>query len=227
MEGDGTYFSSGKPETPGWRRAAPGLILLALVIVAVVLLIAGYGVAVGVGLMSGLVLGGVIGVFAGLWLGVRGRGRSMTIGSMNISPAYEGSFDAPEIFRDIERVQRVDHGALVRVIPGDDVVDAGGVSVELIALEIRSTGAVAHLAAATEPPAGSLGSFARVAVEDELGTTYFAAAMGSNGSPDRMRFEVRLAPAPPTAATTLRIRIDEFLDPFPMRSLTPWWDRGP
>jgi hypothetical protein len=65
-----------------------------------------------------------------------------------------------------------------------------------------------------------------VAVEDDLGTAYVAAAMGGNGSPDRMRFEVRLAPAPPGGATVLRIRVDEFLDPFPGRSLAavagPW-----
>jgi len=170
--------------TRRWRTAAPGLILLALVILTVVLLLAGYGVPVGVGLLAGLVLGGVVGLFSGLWLGVRGRGRSMTIGSMNISPLEEGApTEMPEIFRDIGRVQRVDHGGLVRVIPGGAVADAGGVAVELIALEIRAAGAVAHLAAAVEPPNGTLGSFARVSVEDDLGTAYVAAAMGTSGSP--------------------------------------------
>lgn len=62
--------------------------------------------------------------------------------------------------------------------------------------------------------------------EDDLGTAYVAAAAGGNGSPDRMRFEVRLAPAPPTGAAVLRRRLDEFLDPLPMRSMAavqgPW-----
>jgi hypothetical protein len=223
-----SWFGTGdRPMTRRWRTAAPGLILLGLVILTVVLLLAGYGVPVGVGLLAGLVLGGVIGLFSGLWLGVRGRGRSMTIGSMNISPMQEGpSTEMPEIFRDIDRVQRVDHSGLVRVIPGGAVADTGGVTVELIALEIRAAGAVAHLAAAVEPPNGTLGSFARVAVEDDVGTAYVAAAMGTGGSPDRMRFEVRFAPPPSTTATILRVRVDEFVDPYPMRSLAavvgPW-----
>ena len=207
--------------------AVPGLILLGLVIVSVVLLIAGYGVPVGVGLLAGLVLGGVIGLAFGLWIGVAGRGRSMTIGSMNISPTSElTQIEMPEVFGDFDQVQRVDHGDLVRVIPGGAVAEAGGVRVELIALEIRPTGAVAHLAAAVQPPKGGLGSYARVAVEDDLGTPYAAATMGASGSQDRTRFEVRLAPAPPGGATVLRVRIDEFIDPFPMRPLAvavgPW-----
>ena len=211
----------------GWAPALPGLILLSLLVVATALLVAGYGVPVGLGLMIGLVLGVVVGLWTGLWLGVRGRGRSMTIGSMNISPTIEeppmGTLD---FFRDIEQVQRVDHGALVRVVPGGAVAVGAGATVELIALEIRTSGAVAHLAAAADPPNGRLGSFARVDVDDDLGTTYVAAASVGNGSPDRTRFEVRLAPAPPAAATSLRIQVDEFVDPFPLRSqaalLGPW-----
>lgn len=205
----------------GWRATVPGLILLALVILAAILLIAGYGVPVGVGLLAGLVLGGVIGLWSGLWLGARSGGRSMTIGGMNISQDEGSSASMPEILRDVDRVQGVDNGGLIRVIPGGAAAAAGGVTIELIALEIRSSGAVAHLAVAAEPPNGSLGPFARVAVEDDLGTAYVAAATGGNGSPDRLRFEVRLVPAPPTPAATLHIRVDEFLDPFPMRSLAP------
>ena len=106
------------------------------------------------------------------------------------------------------------------------MADVGGVRVELIALEIRRTGGVAHLAAAADPPNGTLGFYARVAVEDDLGTAYVSAGSGGNGSPDRMHFEVRLAPAPPIGATVLRVRIDEFLDPFSERPFAsvmgPW-----
>ena len=93
-------------------------------------MVAGYGVPVGVGLLAGLVLGGVFGLFSGLWLGVRGRGRSMTIGTMSHSPTDEASqSQTPEIVRDLDRVQGVDQGDLVRVIPGEPwPMSAGSVS---------------------------------------------------------------------------------------------------
>jgi hypothetical protein len=69
-------------ETVGrrWDRLV-GLLFLAIVAVAVGLLIAGYGVAVGVGALAGLVLGFLAGALGALWLG-RGSGRSITFGGM-------------------------------------------------------------------------------------------------------------------------------------------------
>ena len=203
-----------------WRSRAPGLVLLAFLILTAILLVAGYGAPVGIGLLIGLVFGAAAGLFSVLWLRFRGGQSSMAFTSL--SPSHQASsFEMPDVFRDMDRVQRVDHGALIRVIPGGAADDVAGVRLELIALEIRSSGAVAHLAATSEPPAGTPGSFARVTIEDDLATAYVAAAMGSSGSAERMRFEVKFAPAPPAGAATLRVRIDEFLDPFPNHSRAP------
>jgi hypothetical protein len=203
-----------------WGPPIPGWILLGFVAVTGVLLVAGFGVPVGVGLLAGLVLGGVVGLFFGIWVGVRGRDRSFSFGNFT-SLTESPDFEVPEAFRDQERVQGVDNSPLTRVIAGGVAAQGGGVHLELIALEIRSAGGILLMAATTEPPIGFLGSLARVAVEDDLGTNYVAASMGSGGSADRMRFEVRFAPAPPVAAAVLRLRVDDFFDPFPVRSLAP------
>jgi hypothetical protein len=121
----------------------------------------------------------------------------------------------------MERVQRVDYGELMRVVPGNAIAEAAGVRLELIALEIRAAGALAHLAAAVQPPGGRLGSFPRVRVEDDLGTGYVAAAMRVNETPDRSRFEIRFMPAPPATAGLVRIHVETFIDPFAMESSAP------
>jgi hypothetical protein len=147
-------------------------------------------------------------------------------GSTFHSVLESGESNLPNPIRAMERVQRVDHGPLVRVVGGGDTAEAAAVLVELIALEIRSTGAIAHFTTAIAPPAMMTASFADVVVEDDRGTAYEAAGTGGNGSPDRMRYEVRFAPAPPADATELRIRIIAFTDPFPMSGLRsvdgPW-----
>lgn len=195
-----------------WRWRLPGLVLLSLAVPATVLLIAGYGVPVGVGLLIGLVLGLVVGGVTGFWLSRSGTDRKSQLG-----PAMA----MDEAFRNMERVQRVDHGELVRVVPGSSTADAAGVHLELISLEIRQAGALAHITAAAHPPGGRLGSFPRVRVEDDLGTGYMAAAMRVNETPDRSRFEIRFMPAPAATAAGLRIHVDAFIDPFALESLAP------
>jgi hypothetical protein len=210
-----------------WRPSIGGPILLGFVIVAAILLIAGFGMPVGVGLLVGLVPGAVVGVGSGLWIGLKARGGPMSFDSYATLTSDDGpQVDLQAVTASMERVQRVDHGDLVRIVPGGATSDAGGFRVELIAVELRATGGVAHLTAAEDPPsARQVGSFARVAVEDDLGTSYAAGATGGSGSMDRSRFEVRFAPAPPAATSLLRVRIDAFIDPFG-RSLAeipgPW-----
>jgi hypothetical protein len=196
------------------RAALPGLFLLGLVFVATALLIAGFGVPVGVGLLVGLVLGAAVGLAAGLWFGAATHGGSMSIGGMNVSSAPTPFEPEMRDLLDSREVQRADFGDLVRVVAGGDTSTANGVTLELIALEIRPAGAIGHLAASQEPPGMMLGPFARAIVSDDLGTHYQAAAMGGNGSIDRLRLEVRLAPAPPAGAKVLHIRVEEFRDPF-------------
>jgi len=198
-----------------------GPLVAALAVLIGVLLIAGYGVPVGVGVLAGLVAGGLVGVGLGIALMSRARAGQVawdTSSGTSSFQAFSETADSglPDPMRAMERVQRVDHGPLVRVVAGGAAAEAQAIHVELIAVEIRSTGAIAHVTAGVAPPAMMTASFARVVVEDDRGTAYEAAGFGGNGSMDRMRYEVRFAPAPPPAATELRVRIDAFTDPFPV-----------
>lgn len=200
----------------------PGLVALGAVLGIGALLIAGYGMPVGFGLMAGFLTGLIAGLAIAISTSNRLRDHSVSFDSRALHAFGEsGPAEMPDPMRDMDRVQRVDHGPLVRVVPGGAAAVAGGIHVELIALEIRSTGVMAHVTAAAAPPEIMMGSLAQVVVEDDRGTAYVAAGFGGNGSPDRMRYEVRFAPVPPDEATEIRIRIDAFLDPFPRPSSGP------
>ena len=112
-------------------------------------LVAGYGAPVGVGVLVGLLLGAMAAVAfvamasrrngATTWYGFTSAGSSLSRTTMK-EP------DQDLIQRhgvDSMRVMGVDAGALRRVIPvGVDVV-AGGARVELIAVELREHGGIA------------------------------------------------------------------------------------
>jgi hypothetical protein len=192
----------------------PAFVLLGLVLVVAALLVAGYGVAVGVGVIAGLILGVAV-VLAFLAMNPR-SGSFVSWGSSGRSPDAPGVAFLEHHGRDAMRVAGVDAGALWRVIALGDVVEAGGARVELVALEIRVDGAIATVVAHTRPPVGPAGHVMEVSVADDVGTTYVAAGQGSGGSgPGATRHEVRLSPAPPGGARMLTLRIEAFLDPFP------------
>jgi hypothetical protein len=194
----------------------PGLLFLLALLVIGGLLVAGFGVSVGVGLLVGLLVGTVAGVAIVISMNNRMRAYGVSYDTASSHMFGESvSIGTPDPMRAMERVRRVDHGPLLRVVAGGPSVDASGVTVELIAIELRASGAVAHLTAAAAPPAMMTGAFAQVAIEDDRGTAYVAAGFGGNASPDRMRYEVRFSPVPPPDATEIRIRIEAFLDPFP------------
>jgi hypothetical protein len=205
----------------------PAFLLLGLVLVVAALLIAGYGVAVGVGVMAGLVLGGAV-ILAFLAMNPR-SGSSVgfrTWGQGGGSPSGPAMALLEHHGRDSMRVAGVDAGALRRVIPLGEAVEAGGARVELVALEIREDGCIATLVAHTRPPVGSVGHFVEVAVSDDVASAYVASGQGSGGSgPGASRHEIRFAPTPPESARTLTIRIESFVDPFPGPSVElrgPW-----
>lgn len=195
----------------------PAFLLLGLVLLASALLIAGFGVAVGVGIIAGLVLGGVVIV---AFMAMSSRSGSSV--SFRTWGARAGSPDRPPMAllerhaRDSMRVAGVDASALRRVIPLGDAVEAGGARVELVALEIREDGAIATIVAHTRPPLGNVGHFAEVTVFDDAGTAYVATGQGTGGSsPGASRHEIRFAPAPPGGVLTLTLCIEAFIDPFP------------
>jgi hypothetical protein len=203
----------------------PAFLLLGLVLLAAALLTAGYGVAVGVGVIAGLVLGGAV-ILAFMAMNPR-SGSSVGFGTWG---TRGGSLDQPdhELIerhgRNSMRVAGVDAGALRRVIPFGDAVEAGGALVELIVLEIREDGCIATLVAHTRPPMRPVGHFVEVTVSDDAGTTYVASGQGLGG-PWASRHEIRFAPAPPAGARVLTIQIESFVDPFPGPSVElrgPW-----
>lgn len=189
--------------------------LLGLLLLVAALLITGLGVAVGVGMIAGFLLG-LANVLAFLALSSRSRGGSVTWLSRG-GPPNQPDHDLIQRFgRDSMRVAGVDASALRQVISVASSAEAGGVHVELVALEIREDGAIATMVAQTRPPVGNVGHFAEVTVSDDAGTVYVASGQGTGGSgPGTSRQEIRFAPAPPEGARTLTLRIEAFMDPFP------------
>ena len=223
---DRANVSSELMETVGrrWDRLA-GLLFLALVVAAVGLLIAGYGIAVGVGALVGLALGFLAGALGALWLG-RGSGRSITFGGMEWSS--ESGRPTAELIAEMQElgeISSIDIGPIQAVIPVLGSAESGGLNVQLVSVEIHEAGlamtfdVASHLG--TLPPA----SMARLVVSDDAGTTYRASAQGQGGLPGRMRYAVTAVPTPPTAATALQVRIERFFDPFPggrSSAVGPW-----
>jgi hypothetical protein len=203
----------------------PAFMLLGLLLLVAALLIAGLGVAVGVGMIAGFLLG-LANVLAFLALSSRSRGGSVTWLSRG-GPSNQPDHDLIQRFgRDSMRVAGVDTGALRQVIAVGSGVEASGVRVELIGLEVREDGGIATLVAHTRPPVGHVGHFVEVAVSDDAGTAYVASGQGSGGSgPTASRHEIRFAPAPPDDAHVLTLRVASFADPFPgpaVRLDGPW-----
>lgn len=201
-----------------WMSVAsrlPGLFLLAVVLVAAVLLIAGYGAAVGVGVIAGLILGGAV-ILAIVAMSQRsGRSAGYSWGTSDGSPDQSVQSLVERHGRDSMRVAGVDQGVLRRVIAVGTAADAGAVRVELVAVEIREDGGIATLVAHVRPPLGYVGHFLEGVVEDDAGTAYVASNQGSGGSsPGATRHEIRFSPAPPDTARILVVRIEQFADPF-------------
>lgn len=195
----------------------PGLVLLAVVLVAAGLLIAGYGLAVGVGVIAGLILGSSV-VLVVLVMGQRSRG-AVGFSTSDGSPDQSAQLLMERHGRDSMRVAGVDQGILRRVIAVGTAADAGGARVELVAVEIREDGGIATLVAHVRPPLGYVGQIIEAAVEDDAGTSYVASGQGSGGSsPGATRHEIRFSPAPPETARVLTVRIEQFADPFRGRS---------
>jgi len=220
-----------------WRSAIPSIVLLGLLVTTAILLIAGYGVPVGVGFTVGLLLGTLAAALTWLWLRSAAPGsRSITFGTHSVlSSEPQADFAEMERFgRAMSRLAGVEQTALRRVIAIGQAATTGEVRVELIALEQREAGGLLSVAVHSPPPIAPAGSQAEVSVTDDAGTEYVAASSGGGmSSPGWSRQEIRFAPAPPATATTLVVRIDAFAEPFFGRAGTlerldgPWEFRVP
>ncbi|MGA3029644.1 MAG: hypothetical protein ABSE58_02750 [Candidatus Limnocylindrales bacterium] len=209
----------------------PAFSLLGLVLIAAALLIAGWGVAVGVGIIAGSLLG-LANFLAFLGLSSRSRGGSSVSWLSRGGPSSGPDHELLQRFgRNSMRVAGVDAGTLRRVIAVGSSVEAGSARVEIVAVEIRDDGGIATLVAHTRPPVGHVGHFVEVTVSDDAGTAYVASGQGSGGSStNASRHEIRFAPRPPDGAHTLIVHVASFADPFPgvaARLDGPWEFRVP
>jgi hypothetical protein len=194
-----------------------GLALVLVVVTAIVALLAGYGVPVGVGALAGFILGAIAGLFGVLWVG-RGAGRSIQLGGMSWSSSGSGAdagpADAAQL-REMSELASIDLGPIRTVLPVLATAETNGFSVQLVTAEIHEAGL--RLEIDVRPAPGSLppGFFADLAVSDDVGTRYRASGQGSGGGSNPMRYAVAIVPAPPGSTRELELRIERFLDPFP------------
>jgi hypothetical protein len=107
---------------------------------------------------------------------------------------------------------------LIRVIGVGQSVDTNGITVELLAIEIREAGAVIHWRARAASDLPML--MAEVSVSDDLGTAY-SVMPAESGSGDRhWQGQTYFAPGPPPGAR-LSITLDGFGPFLPMPGYTP------
>lgn len=205
--------------------ASAFLILIILAVTAVAFLVTATEPSVGVSLIAGVVLGVVAALSYLAIMSSRGTGGAAQWSSG--FSTYEVQDAIQQHHQKYSQVAAVDASELQRVIAIASIERAGGVAVELTAVEIRDDGGVALLVAHTRPPTGQIGHMVEVSVSDDRATTYAASGQASGGAyATATRFEVRFAPSPPSDATTLNVRIDAFLNPFPGqgkdRMTGPW-----
>lgn len=199
------------------RERLGGLVFLAVVAGAIVLLILGYGVPVGLGAVAGLILGMTAGVLGVLWLG-RGHGRTISFGGAQWTSDVmtAGSSDARILeMQDVAEVMAVDLGALDRLVPVLATVEAAALVVTLVAVEWWEAGLVCWLEASTRPGGSLPASMVRVSVEDDVDTPYRAAGQGEGGRRNAARYAVTITPRPPAVAQRLTLRVERFFDMFP------------
>lgn len=209
--------------TPADR--AFGLAFLAVVATAIVALLVGYGVPVGVGALGGFLLGGIAGFIGVLWLS-RGSGRSITIGSTSWSSS-DGDRPSDADFaqlREMSKLSEVDLGRALAVEPEMAVVEAAGIAVEIVSATVHEGGVRLDLEVRTSPGTTPTGHMARVSASDDVGTAYRAAARGT-GTMQPARYDLTIVPRPPVSAQRLTVSVEAFVDPFPGASrhvAGPW-----
>jgi hypothetical protein len=206
-----------------FKGSLPSLVFLAILVGTTGLLISGYGLPVGLGVLGGLILGFLAGLVGSLWT-FRGSSQ-ITFGSGSGSygtwnTLSEDSSRSPESVatqvQELTEVLGVDLGGVRSIIPVMTLSEAGGLAVELVDLELREAGVALILDVRVMPGTQMPPSMARVSIADDVGTAYRASAQSQGGYNSPIRAFVVAIPAPPSSATKLSIRIEEFLDPpFP------------
>ena len=194
----------------------PPLLFLAAVLVAIVALLAGYGVPVGVGAMAGFALGAIAGIVGVLWL-ARGPGHSVDLGGMSWSSYDTAAGPGTEVsdqFREAMELLGVDLGPIESIVPVLSTTEADGIEVQLLSVELHVGGASIGVEAQNRPGQVAPAAMLNASISDDVGTSYRAFGQAQNGGPSRMRYEITVIPSIPTAARRLSVHVDGFIDPF-------------
>lgn len=112
---------------------------------------------------------------------------------------------------DAERYFAIVFSPLVRVVSVAQVVEAGGIAVELLAIEVREAGALLYWRA--HPPEGIVLMSATVSISDESGTMYRVSPAQSSGSALQWEGQTFVIPAP-SAHARLGIVLERFGAPI-------------
>lgn len=194
------------------------LAFVAIVVVAIGLLIGGYGLPVGLGALVGFILGALAGLLGLLWL-ARGSGRTIGVGGFQwnslSSPSVDPDLERMTLMRELTEVLGVDLGPVRRIVAVMRATRAAGLTVQLIDVELRDAGLAISFDVEIGPGSLHPPHMARLSLADEAGTAYRASVQGNGSSPGRMRLFAVAIPAVPAGARRLTVRLDEFLDPFP------------
>jgi hypothetical protein len=108
---------------------------------------------------------------------------------------------------DAQRYYDIVLSPIVRVLAVGQVVEAAGITVELLAIEVRETGALLYWRA--HPPQNIVLMDAIVSMSDDAGSLYHVRPAQSSGSALRWEGQSLVIPAPPAGA-----RIDIVLERF-------------
>lgn len=101
----------------------------------------------------------------------------------------------------------IEASGLVGVVAIAQVVEAEGVQVEVLSVEVREAGALIHWRCRAGRPVGFL--VPRVAVSDDRGTAYRVASASGGGDAQSWAGEIALTPAPP-ADVSLSVTFESF-----------------
>ena len=118
-----------------------------------------------------------------------------------------------EPIESLEPWMRAGLGDLIAVIPGGATADVAGVRIELIALELRSTGAILDLALTKLLGEGHIGTPGATTVRDDRGRPFELRPIGSGGTMYQHRAQLSLEPAIPPDSRRLSVTIDDLLIP--------------
>jgi hypothetical protein len=127
------------------------------------------------------------------------------------STTWASGFDRSSTDHGASRPADLGASPLVRVIGLGQVAVDAGISVELIALEIRDAGSVLYWRAHPEAPQ-MLGQL-RCTARDDAGTTYEALPVSWSSHERESHGEIALTPGPPSEATTMQIEVSGFVVP--------------